>query len=185
MELLRLPRGIEDAPGCEDLIGQLASRSSPLWKEGPGKEGPGKEGKEKEAHALAVEAELGPALRSALRSAFSAGRIVRGLESAQQSLAAEQRGLAHVDQKTGVERGGRVSRLVVLSNDGSERFYRNVEGLLRQHAPRVLAMRLASDEHQLGELVCGQGRARLLMVAHKKAVSDALQALAGQWSDAT
>lgn len=170
MEPLRLPRGLDEDPDCVGLVEQLASHSRPLWKG---------------SEVLVPEAALGPALTSALRSAFSAGRIVRGLEGAQQALAGEQRGLSNVDRKTGVERGGRVSRLVVLANDGSERFYRNVEGLLRQHAPRVLALCLTSDEGALGELVCGRGRARLLMLSHKDAVSAALQALAAEWSQTT
>ncbi|MBW2414801.1 MAG: hypothetical protein JRG76_09870, partial [Deltaproteobacteria bacterium] len=128
-------------------------------------------------------AERTPAFDAALKQAFSAGQIVRGLEGAERALAAEQRGLRHVDEKTGVARGRRVSRLLVLADDGAERFYRNVESLLRRHAPRVLAVRLAADELALGQLLFGPDeRARLLLVEHKDAVSAVLLALAAQWS---
>jgi len=79
------------------------------------------------------------ALVGGRRSARCAGRIVRELEGAQRALSVEQQGLEHVDRKTAVERGRRVSRLLILADDGSERFYREVESLLRRNAPRVLA----------------------------------------------
>jgi hypothetical protein len=99
-------------------------------------------------------------------------------------LANEQQGLAHGDRKAGVGRGGRVSRLLVLAGDGSERFYREVESLLRRHAPRVLALRLPIDEVALGRLLFGGDQvARLLMVGHKDAVSAILLAIADHWRE--
>lgn len=167
MEVLRLPKEVESAPGGARLARQLVTRALPLW-EGGGLRVP--------------QAELSSGIKVALQSAYSASRIARGFEGAERVLASEQQGLSNVDRKTGVERGGRVSRLLVLSNDGSERFYREVELLLRRHAPRVLALRLAADEHVLGELLFGPGRvARLLLVEHKDAVSAILLALAKQW----
>jgi len=75
-------------------------------------------------------------------------------------------------------RGQRVSRLLVIADDGAERFYRNVEGVVRRHAPRVLALRLSTDERMLGNLLFGPNQvARLLLVEHKNAVSAILLAL--------
>ena len=168
MEALRLPRQVEDDPAGAQLASELAARALPLWPRG---------------ELLVARAELSPGLEAALTSAFSAGQIVRGLEDTTRALAAEARGLAHVDQRTGAARGARVSRLLVLADDGAERFYRNVEALLRKHAPRVLALRLSADERALGQLLFGPDRvARLLMVEHKDAVSQILLALAAQWS---
>ena len=168
METLRLPRKVEDEPGASQLASELAARSEPLWAGGD---------------LRVARAEIAPGLEAALKSAFSAGRIVRGLEGAQRALSVEQQGLEHVDRKTGVERGRRVSRLLILADDGSERFYREVESLLRRHAPRVLALRLPVDECALGQLLFGRDQvARLLMVEHKDAVSAVLLALAAQWS---
>ncbi len=168
METLRLPRKVEDEPGAAQLASELAARSQPLWAGGD---------------LRVARAEITPGLEVALKSAFSAGRIVRGLEGAQHALSVEQQGLEHVDRKTGVERGRRVSRLLILADDGSERFYRDVESLLRRHAPRVLALRLPVDECALGQLLFGRNQvARLLMVEHKDAVSAVLLALAAQWS---
>lgn len=167
MQAPRLPRRVEEAPGAESLTRELTARAEPLWSG---------------AELRVPQAELVPELEAALRSAFSAGQIVRGLEEAERVLAAEERGLSQVDRKTGVARGGRVSRLVLLADDGAERFYRNVESLVRAHAPRVLAIRLKADQNSLGELVFGRNQsARLLLVEHKNAVSAILLALASQF----
>jgi hypothetical protein len=62
------------------------------------------------------------------------------------------------DRQIGVPRGVRVSRLLLLANVGAERFYRQIEALLRRHGPRVLALRLEIDENGLGELLFGPRR---------------------------
>lgn len=85
------------------------------------------------------------------------------------------------DRQSGISRGMRVSRLLLLSDDGAVRFYRAVDSLLRTHGPRVLAMRLNADAATLGGLLFGPNRiARLLMIEHKDAVSEVLLSLAGQ-----
>ena len=110
--------------------------------------------------------------------------MVRSLEKAEHTLAAEERGLQMADRQIGAPRGVRVSRLLLLANDGTERFYRQIDALLRRHGPRVLAVCLEIDEHGLGELLFGPGRvARLLMLEHKQAVGSVLLAMAGQWED--
>ena len=162
--LPRLPRRVEEESGAGHLARELAKRARPLWEGG---------------ELCVAPADLTPALEAALKSAFSAGQIVRGLEGAERVLVAEARGLRHVDQKTGVERGSRVSRLLLLADDGAERFYRNVESLLRRHAPRVLALRLSADERTFGQLLFGPDQlARLVLIAHKDGTSEVLSALA-------
>ena len=99
-----------------------------------------------------------------------------------QAFAAQQRGLDAVDDRTGRPRRPRVSRLLVLADDGADRFYRQVDQLLTQHAPRVIAVRLAVDEVTLGQRFFGpQQAARLLMVDHKDAVAKTLEAIADRW----
>ncbi|MCP4005158.1 MAG: hypothetical protein GY725_13270 [bacterium] len=168
MDALRLPRSVEAAATAERLVDRLESHSRPLWAE---------------ADLGVPQANLGPAVEAALKSAYSAGRIVRGLENAQQALAAEERGLKSVDRRTGVARGVRVSRLLVLADDAAERFYRSVESLLRRHGPRILALRLSVDQDVLGRVLFGPDQvARLLMLEHKDAVGAVLLALAVQWN---
>jgi hypothetical protein len=164
----RLPKAVEADPLACGLPARLLASARPLWRQA----------------AIAVAC-LDPQdeVKSSLRSAARAGFVVRGLEAADQRLGAEERGLEMIPGHRSDQAGVRVSRLLVLANDGSERFYRNVEGLLRRHAPRLYAVRLDIDEHALGELLYGADRvARLVLLVHKQAVAEFLLAVARQWT---
>jgi len=163
--MMRLPRMIEADPRYAGIIRVLTTNNRLLWQGG-------------EIEVPVVS--LGTDLAAALRKACTAGSVVRGLEGTGRRLAIEEKGLVEADRKSRDNRGIRVSRLLVLSDDGSERFYRAVESLLRKHGPRVLAVRLEADAAMLGELLYGPGRiARLLMIEHKSAVSEVMLAMAG------
>jgi hypothetical protein len=166
---LRLPKSVESDPRGPQLLCNLTTHTRLLWQE---------------SEIGIPVARMTLELAEALRRAYSAGQVVRSLENAERKLAAEGRGLEMADRQTGAPRGVRVSRLLLLANDGAERFYRRIEALLRRHGPRVLAVRLEIDENGLGELLFGPGRvARLLMLEHKQAVGSVLLAMAGQWED--
>jgi hypothetical protein len=163
MQNLRLPKSIEAGPHGSQLRSILGAAAQRLWSEG-----------ELEIPIVNYEA----ALVTELKSAFSAGQMLRGLDSAVRKLEGEERGLKRVDERSGVERGQRVSRLLLLSDDGAERFYRQVERCLLRHGPRVLAIRLRVDAMELGEMFFGPGgQARCLLIHHKDAVSGILMAL--------
>jgi hypothetical protein len=160
---LRLPRLVEAHPRRKQVLHILTTQARPLWPE-----------TELEVPMATLSSKMG----AALLSAHNAGHVVRSLESAERMLAAQERGLGLVDRHSGVPRGVRVSRLLILANDGAERFYRQVERLLRRYGSRVLAVRLEADADALGELLFGtNGRARLLMLNHKEAVSKFLLAM--------
>ena len=166
---LRLPKSVESDPRGPQLLRNLTMHTRPLRQE---------------SEIGTPVAGMTPELAEALRSAYSAGQVIRSLENAERKLAAEERGLQMADRQIGAPRGVRVSRLLLLANDGSERFYRHIEALLHRHGPRVLAVRLEVDEQGLGELLFGPGRvARLLMLEHKQAVGSVLLAMAGQWEN--
>lgn len=164
---LRLPKLIESDPRAPQLLHNLATHTRLLWRD---------------SEIAIPVASLTMELAEALRNTYSAGRVVRSLERAERVLAAEERGLRMADRQSGVARGVRVSRLLLLANDGAERFYRQVEALLHRCGPRILAVMIEIDERGLGELLFGPDRvARLLMLEHKQAVGAVLLAMAGQW----
>jgi hypothetical protein len=164
LRTLRLPKLVEADPRGKDLINSLTEHARPLWSGGK---------------IMTPAVAFKPALAEILQVTHSTGRLVRGLEDAERKLAAEGRGLGLVDRKSGASRGERVSRLLMLADDGAERFYRQVEKLLRQHGPRVLALRLDVNAETLGQMIFGPGsRVLLLMLDHKEAVSAMLLALA-------
>ena len=161
---LRLPRLVESDPRGQQLLHILTTQTRPLWQ-----------GSELDVPV----ATLGPELAAALRNAISAGQVVRSLENAVRTLDAEERGLRLVDRRSDMARGVRISRLLLLADDGAERFYRQVARLLRRHGHRVMAVRLEADADTLGELLFGPNHlVRLLMLDHKKAVSMALLSMA-------
>ena len=161
---LRLPKLVEADPRGQELLRGLMSHSRPLRPVGK---------------IRVPMVAFNPALAEALRIAHRAGQLVRSLEGAERKLAAEGRGLDMVDKKSGVSRGERVSRLLVLADNGADRFYRLVEKLLRQHGPRVLALRLDVKAETLGQMFFDPDhRVLLLLLDHKQAVSAMLLALA-------
>ncbi|MFC1532694.1 hypothetical protein ACFL7M_04935 [Thermodesulfobacteriota bacterium] len=166
LQTLRLPKLVEADPRGQELLHRLTAHAQPLWPGGK---------------IRVPTVAFKPALAETLRIAHRTGQLVRSLEGAERKLAAEGRGLGLIDQKSGVPRGERVSRLLVLADDGAERFYRQVEKLMYQHGPRVLALRLDVKAETLGQMLFDPGhRVLLLLLDHKEAVSAMLLALAAQ-----
>jgi hypothetical protein len=155
----RLPRAIEADPRHDAVRAALERALTPLWAGAP----------------IAVPT-VHPtaALRDALAAAGAAGRVERGLETIVAGLAAEARGL----RAAGMGNAARVSRLLIVSDDGSERFSRQVGRVLHQHGRRLLALRLRCDAGHLGAMLFGNGRtAKAVCVSHKAAVASVLLAL--------
>jgi hypothetical protein len=155
---------LEEDP-CHDAVrAALAAKTQILWPGG--------------ALAVAV-VPFTDALRDALRAAAGDGLLRRGLEDAESALAAEQRGLDALPITEARRHGARVSRLIVVANDGAERFYRQVERLVTQHAGRVLACMVECDSSAFGAAIYGAGAvAKLVLAEHKTSTTAILRALA-------
>jgi hypothetical protein len=162
--LYKLPRQIEAHYPDNTLLDELHSRTKKLWEGG--------------TLVLPVLMFSEP-LKSALLAARRSGRIVRGLETAAAILNNEGYGIDLL--RRDAVQGSRISRVVLLSDDGSGNFYRTVERLLEKHAPRVLGCMLDADSFTLGSLLFGRAAAaRLVLVSHKDDVSRLLLALMQQ-----
>jgi hypothetical protein len=161
---LRLPKALDDDPRLSALRGQLKASCRKLWAGGA-----------VEVPSLQWSAPLAKALERAQQ----AGHLIQGVEGAERALEREARGLSLVDARGTSERGSRVSRLLVTSNDGTERFYRQVERLLRNQGARLLVLRLDVDAQRLGAVLgAADGLARALLVEHKTSVAEVLLAAA-------
>jgi len=157
----KLPRKIESDPSFKTVLNLLQSRTCKLW-----------DGSKYDVTLLCFSA----ALKNVLLTARRAGRVIRGLEAAAEKLDNERYGLLKLKQH--VDQGERISRLVLMANDGSNHFYRKVERLLEKHAPRVLGCIVDADCCSLGSLLFGPGSiAKLVLVDHKEDVSRILLAL--------
>ena len=122
---------------------------------------------------------LCPPLATALRAAHRDGHLVLGLERAEEALAAEARGLDFAARRATTRAGARVSRLLLLSEDGAERLYRHVERLALTRAPRVVVLLLFAGAATFGSAATGRDvTAKVVLVRRKRAVAGLLRALA-------
>jgi hypothetical protein len=160
---MRFPRQLEADGSSEIIRRELMACTSKLWP-----------GSKMDVPVIT----LSEPLKSALKKARLQGRIRFGFEPILQKLASEKRGITNVREQTDAPYGDRVSRLILFSNDGAERFYRHIEQILQAHAPRLLGCLLNINGADLGKLFMGEGGViKIIMAEHKDGVSDVLRAL--------
>jgi hypothetical protein len=160
----KLPRHIESDPSFTKILSLLQARTHKL-----------QDGSKMNVSLL----ELTHTLTDALLTAYRAGHVTRGLEAAAEKLDDERSGLLKLKQR--VAQGERISRLAIMSNDGSKRFYREADRLLEKHSPRVLGCVVNTDSSNLGNLLFGPGNsAKIILINHKEEVSRILRALIDQ-----
>jgi hypothetical protein len=158
---LRLPREVERDPRHAAVLRALAAGTRRLWSEG---------------HVEVPVVPLTPELRAMLGTPVIRAAFVRGLEGAEATLAAEARGLAAAP---GAVPEPRVSRLLLAANDGAERLYRQLERLVRIHAPRLLVCLVDAPSDELGGAIFGpDAAAKVALTTHKDAATRILLALA-------
>lgn len=160
---IALPRELEGDPLCAAIRQRLDAHRMRLWAAG--------------ATSVPI-LPLGAALTGALGSAQRKRQLVLGLDEAAAVLAREGHGLVVLATREGITHAQRVSRLLLLADDGAERLYRRVERLMADHAPRLLTCRLAADARAVGAAVTGQRvPVKAILAAHKQAVASLLRAL--------
>lgn len=162
--MLKLPRQVETDPKREAIEKLLASDQRTLWSEG----------------ALKVPyVPFSPAFEQALVWVLRSRQVERGLENIEMVLEKEGKGLAALRVRQGTEVSNRISRLLVIADDGSERFFRQCEGILMHHGDRVLGLRVGVPSTRFSEKMFGADKlVKVLLVSEKDAVSRVLLALA-------
>jgi hypothetical protein len=162
--IIRLPKALEKQPQADTILSVLTGALQKLWTK---------------SSISAAHLSVAEPFICSLQMEHKRGKLVRGYEMAERQLESELRGQKMVDIKTSSVRKPRISRLLILANDCSERYLRKVEGLLRIHQDRVLGIVIDIDSHHLGELFFGHGKAvKLLLVEHKESVASVLLSLA-------
>jgi hypothetical protein len=161
---VNFPRQLEAAGLAEQIRATLTMRMTKLWPEG-----------KMEVPLLSLSEEL----RTALQKANLQRRIRIGLDDILEALAAEKKGIDALHRQIASKPRERVSRLLLFSSDGAERFYRHIEQAILQHHKRILGCQLDIDSKELGRLITGKSAGiKAVLVEHKDAVSDVLTALA-------
>lgn len=166
MELssIAFPRQLEADGSVEKIRSVLSVRKTRLWTEG-----------KLEVPVLNIS----ESMISAMKNARIQRRVRFGLDDIFDRLAAEKKGIDHLHNQTKSKQNERISRLLLFSNDGAERFYRHIEQILTEHSQRILGCRLDVDGRTLGQLITGRNAGiKVILVEHKDAVSDVLRALA-------
>ena len=164
MPMLKLPKDLLADPRSDAILRLITTDAAPLWEKGT---------------AVVPTLPWTAALTHECKEALSGGLLVQGLEAIEKVLAGEQKGLDAVrDKNPSASPGVRVSRLLLLANDGSERFYRDCDVILARYGERILGCRFSISGEALGEALFGQGKlARAALIADRKAVTKVLLAL--------
>lgn len=160
---VKLPRELETDGTAEAIRRVLETRTIKLWPDGD----------------LSIPMiTMGEALKKVLRRASMNSQVRWGLEAISHKLKEEEKGISNLREGRGLPTGNRVSRLLLVSNDGAERFYRSIEHLLKAHAPRLFACMLDIDGNGFGSVVTGKDQQiKVIMAEHKVAVADMLRAI--------
>ncbi|MEA3333414.1 MAG: hypothetical protein U9Q58_07440 [Pseudomonadota bacterium] len=116
---------------------------------------------------------LNPELRKHIFYAKSVGALIFGFEAIEEFLANELQGLQKVDSLS-----DRVSRLLIVTNDGSHRFYRGLEFLQKRQGERVLLCWLDVDSVSMGNILGFKGKqVKAVLLNRKKSVMNVLKSL--------
>lgn len=114
-------------------------------------------------------------LVKSLAFARRCGSVRIGLEQIQTILQTEEAGLKLMNNSSAQKKanstldvGENISRLLIVSNDGSERFYRGVEALLDCYSHRLLGIKVNVDAFVLGRIYYGKEKAVKAFLINKK-----------------
>jgi hypothetical protein len=116
---------------------------------------------------------LTPALRKQVFYAKSMGELTIGSDAIDKLLSNERHGLQKVAGPT-----DRVSRLLIVTNDGSPRFYRQLEFLHKRYGKRVLICLLDVDSAMMGNVLgCKDTHVKAVLLNRKTSVVNVLKSL--------
>ena len=135
---------------------------------------------DKESIALYTESEtqisvltLSHKMRQQIFFAKSMGDVILGLDTIEKSLENELRGLEKTDNKS-----ERISRLLLVTNDGSTSFYQGVEYLLQTQVTRLMVCRLDIDAKLMANILgLKNKKVKAVLLNSKKAVINVLKSI--------
>jgi len=162
--VLKLPKDVVADPRHDAVLKLLTTEAKPLWEKGVNG---------------VITLPFSPELSGELRRALAFGFASKGFEQIEKQLAREQKGLDALKEKTPASpQNERISRLLFLSNDGSERFYRDCDAVLCRYKSRLLGFRLDIGGEEMGNALCGTPKlVRAVLVYDKKAAAQVLLSL--------
>lgn len=125
--------------------------------------------------------EFSDKMLAALLKIHSTKNLIQGLESIESHLDKELKGLKALKSLPGQTQNKRLSRLLLLSNDGSERFYHNAESILIRHCDRTLGCILDASSEQIGDAVSNKASpVKALLIDDRQALENFLIQIASK-----
>ena len=116
---------------------------------------------------------LTPELGKQIFYAKFLGELIIGYSDVEKALENELYGLQNVNNKS-----DRVSRLLIVTNDGSPRFYRQLEFLHKKQGGRVLICRLDVDSLLMGNILeLKDKQVKAVLLNRKESVVNVLKSL--------
>lgn len=123
------------------------------------------------AHENVVSLEFSEDLKRIFGIARRARQMLGGLEAIEALLQREEKGLASLRASQPGQRQPRITRVLFLTTDGSERFFRSSEAILKKYNNRVLGVRLNAKANEIGSQFFGQdAEVKAVLLKHKSAV---------------
>ena len=117
--------------------------------------------------------QLNPELRKQIFYAKFQGELIVGSRDIEKSLKNELHGLKKVNNLS-----DRVSRVLLVTNDGSPRFYRQLEFLHKEQGGRVLICRLDIDSVLMGNILeLKEKQVKAVLLNRKESVVNVLKSL--------
>ena len=161
--MLKLPREVEADPRHDTVVRLLTHDLRPLWEKGTIK---------------VPYISYTPVLEKALDEALYNRHLERGLEKIETLLRGEKKGLTELREKQGQEPANRASRLLIIPDECTERFYRNCDTILFNNSDRVLGLRVNVPYTTFAQQIFGQGAlVKALLVSDRKATAHVLFSL--------
>jgi hypothetical protein len=102
-----------------------------------------------------AECSFGADLLKALTFARRIGKLRGGLENIEGLIKKEQNGFEALKKRGLMPENQSVSRILFVSNDGSDRFYRSCQSVIELASPRILPFKLDCTSFVLGKSFFG------------------------------
>lgn len=125
-----------------------------------------------------VEISFSDEIKNILTIARRARQMMGGLEAIEALLQREEKGLAALRSIQPGQKISRITRVLFFTNDGSDRFFRAGESILKKYGNRVLGVRLDTVASEIGGQYFGiDAEVKAVLLKHKAAVEAFLQLL--------
>ncbi|MCD4652971.1 hypothetical protein K8T06_03450 [bacterium] len=122
--------------------------------------------------------QFGKEIKQALVFSHKDHSLIRGLPGIRKLLENENAGLKKLAKIDSSSAPKRISRILLISKDGSDRFKREINDLLLQNNPRLAGIILNCTASELGLVISGKsGMVKAVLASHKNSVNLILSTL--------